>query len=72
MTNSKVLKTKIKEKGLKLKFLSEKIGITYYSLALKISNKQEFKASEIQSLCELLDISNLKERENIFFANNVD
>lgn len=72
MTNSEILKRKIKDKGLKLKFLSEKMGIAYYSLALKISNKQEFKASEIQSLCELLDISDLKEREKIFFAKNVD
>ena len=69
MTNSILLKRKIKEKGIKIKFLAEKIGTAYYSLALKISNKKEFKASEIQTLCELLDITSLKEREDIFLLN---
>nr|DAJ49448.1 MAG TPA: hypothetical protein [Caudoviricetes sp.]DAJ71212.1 MAG TPA: hypothetical protein [Caudoviricetes sp.]DAN51733.1 MAG TPA: hypothetical protein [Caudoviricetes sp.]DAR10449.1 MAG TPA: hypothetical protein [Caudoviricetes sp.] len=34
---------------------------------MKISNKSEFKAEEIQKLCTILSINSLREKENIFF-----
>lgn len=69
MTDSEALKKIIKSKGLKLKYVAEYLGLSAYGFQLKIENKQEFKTSEISALCELLCITNLKEKEKIFFAN---
>lgn len=68
MTDTKLLKTKIKENGLKLKYIAGQIGISYYTLYKKINNETEFTASEIESLCCILSIKTLQERQDIFFA----
>lgn len=67
MTNERLLRDAINSKGYKLKFVADYIGITYQAFLNKISNKSDFRASEIQSLCELLDISG-EMRDLIFFA----
>lgn len=72
MTNSKELLRIISEKGLKLKFVAEFLGLSPYGLSLKINNRNEFKTSEVSALCELLEISDLKEKELIFFNQNDD
>lgn len=72
MTNTKLLREKIEESGLKLKHVAEKTGLTYQGLWNKIENKNEFTTSEIVALCEVLNITSLKERESIFFAKAVD
>lgn len=69
MTNTELLKAKIEESGLKREYLANKLGITRYSLTNKISNKSEFKASEIPKLCTELNIKSAKERDRIFFTN---
>jgi hypothetical protein len=71
MTNERLLRTRISESGYKMSFIASKVGITYAGLLKKINNETEFKASEIQSLCELLEIDN-NLREEIFFAHDVD
>lgn len=68
MTNTSLLERYIERSGYKRSFIAAKIGISPYSLALKIDNKFEFKASEIQTLCNLLGIDT-KDRMDIFFAN---
>lgn len=72
MTNSEELMKLIEDRGLKLKFVAEKLGLSSYGLSLKISNKNEFKTSEVSALCELLDITSLREKERIFFAHKDD
>lgn len=67
MTNTGLLREKIELSGFRLTFIAQKLGITRYSLTLKISNKYEFKASEIKTLEALLGLSQ-KEKEEIFFA----
>ena len=71
MTNSCALREIIKEKGLKLKFLAEQIGVTPAGFSKKIENELEFKPSEIKKLCDVLGL-NRKQMFEIFFANNVD
>lgn len=71
MTNSAILERKIKESGLKRSFIANKMGISLYSLSLKINNTSEFKASEIETLCSILDLK-VEERMIIFFASDVD
>ena len=72
MTNTKALERKISESGLKLGFIAEKLNISYHWLKKKINNEQPFKAYEIQILCDVLSISDLEEKETIFFASDVE
>lgn len=71
MTNQEKLQEYIKQSGLKRGFIAERLGITPYGLSMKITNKSEFKASEIDILCEILHID-VTERMAIFFAKSVD
>ncbi len=67
MTNTKLLKKKIDLSGYKMKYIAAQLGITYYGLAKKVNNETEFKASEIQILCDLLNVTG-EEKEEIFFT----
>lgn len=68
MTNSKLLCEKINESGYKLRFIAEKIGITYQCFLNKINNRSEFRASEIQTLYDLLHMTE-DERIAIFLLH---
>ncbi len=71
MTNTTLLRRKIDESGYKLIFLAEKCGLTYQGFMKKVNNETEFKASEIQTLKELLNLTT-EEVNAIFFAVHVD
>lgn len=68
MTNTDKLVQIIEESGLKKGFIASKLGLTTYGLQKKIENKTQFKAEEIKKMCIILNISSLKEKEEIFFA----
>ena len=68
MTDTILLKQKIGESGYKLRFIAKKLGITYAGLLKKTNNESEFKASEIQILYNLLNLTET-ERNEIFFCN---
>lgn len=72
MTNTALLRQKINEHGIKQGFIAEKLGLTSYGFAKKLNNETEFKASEIKILCDLLNITSLREKEAIFFDMTVD
>ena len=65
MTNTKLLKAKMVEKGYTLATLSKKIGISRTSMSYKINGKREFTAKEIYSICLTLNITN---KEIYFFV----
>lgn len=67
MTNVKLLQEIIAKSGFQKDYIAKSIGITVYSLAKKIRNENEFKASEINGLCEVLGIQSVEERVRIFF-----
>lgn len=67
MTNTKLLREIIFNKGLKYGFIADKLNISLQSLSRKIENETEFKAGEIKKLCELLEINDYHEKESIFF-----
>lgn len=69
MTNTELLVRAIQATGLKLKFISAKLGIGIGTLSSKINNVTEFKASEIACLSEILNLDNAQ-RDEIFFAQN--
>ena len=70
MTNTELLEKKIAESGYKKSYIAKAIGLkSAYGLAKKIRNENEFKAKEINVLCDLLKIDSLEEKERIFFAD---
>lgn len=71
MNNTTLLENKIRESGKKKRYLAEKIGLSYAGFRNCVINKAEFKASQIEQLCEELNITSLKERQDIFFAKSV-
>ncbi|MGM9648838.1 MAG: toxin-antitoxin system, antitoxin component, Xre family protein [Butyricicoccaceae bacterium] len=71
MTDTAMLKSKIAGSGLKIGYVIDKIGISYQCFLNKLHNKSDFKAREIQILCEVLSLSNA-EKEAIFFAPAVE
>lgn len=68
MTNTKLLEEAIEKSGYKKSYIAKVMGITRYCLTRKIRNENEFKASEINTLCNLLKIETAAEKERIFFA----
>ena len=69
MTNTELLEEKINKSGYKKSYIAKAIGLKSTSgLSKKVRNENEFKASEIDALCELLRIDTLEERDRIFFA----
>lgn len=68
MTNGKLLEEKIQQSGLKKAFIAEKLGITPTTLSALISNRAEFKASQIKTMCQILNIQDDAEIMAIFFA----
>lgn len=72
MTDGDAVRKLISDKGLKLLYVAEMIGISRFSLSLKLNNDREFKTSEVAALCDLLEIRDLKQKEKLFFAKKVD
>ena len=70
MTNTELLEQKITESGKKKGYLASKLGLSSTGFRNLLTNKAEFKAGQIQILCDELNITSLKERQAIFFANS--
>lgn len=70
MTNTALLNMAIRKSGLKKSYLADKIGLSPAGFCNCLNNRAEFKASQINILCDLLGIKTLEEKEKIFFAEN--
>ena len=68
MTNTELLERMISESGYKRSYIASRLGISPYALSMKIRNENEFKASEIDILCKILNIG-VDARMAIFFAH---
>ena len=68
VNNTALLEEKIKASGKKRNYLAEKVGLSYAGFRNCVTNKAEFKSSQIDILCDELNITSLKEKESIFFA----
>lgn len=71
MTDKAKLNKLIKKSGLKKSYIAKVLGVAPCTLSHKISNRRDFKASEINTLCTLLGVETLEEKEAIFFAVKV-
>lgn len=70
MTNTELLEEKIQQSGKKKGHLAARLGLSNAGFRNCCTNKAEFKASQINVLCKELDITSLKERQAIFFADS--
>ena len=69
MTDTKLLNEKIENSGYKRNYIAKAIGLkSAYGFAKKLRNETEFKPSEINALCKLLNIDTLEEKDRIFFV----
>ena len=71
MTNKELLMQKIKASKLTREEIADKIGLTRQGLYRKILGQRQFKQNEISALMEILNIKNVEEINDIFFASDV-
>lgn len=71
MTNSKLLKEAIRDSHFTISHFSECLGLSRQGFFKKMTNRSEFKQSEIEKASKLLHLSIHQEKE-IFFADVVD
>ena len=69
MTDTEQLNALIGRSGYKKSWIAQQLGLSRYGFTLKLNNKNQFNAYEIQKLCEILKITDLTVKDNIFFAN---
>ena len=67
-TNIELLEHKIQQSGLKKGFLAEKLGVSRTTMNALLSGKNDFKISQVQTLCELLGIEDVETMHAIFFC----
>ena len=70
MTDTQLLTQKIQECGTNPNAIAEQLGITRQGLWKKLTNKSEFKQSEIEKITRILNLDSEMQRL-IFFTLNV-
>lgn len=72
MTNTNTLEKKIRDSGLRIMYICERLGISYPGFQKKLRNigGSEFKPSEISVLAGLLHLTP-EEINQIFFSSEV-
>ena len=68
MTNIELLNKVIEEKGVSKTHIANKLGISRNALYNKLQGKSLFNQYEIKAICEVLNITNTKVKDAIFFA----
>ena len=72
MTDVELLEEKVRQSGLKRTHIAKMLNISRACLYQKLKGLSEFSVSEVSTLCDLLGISDIQEKERIFFAKQVD
>lgn len=67
MTDKNLLYYFVKRAGFKNQDIAKAIGVTPSGYTLKISNKSDFRQSEIKTICDLIGLT-VEERDRVFFA----
>ena len=71
MTNTKLLRDKITDSGLKIGYIANAVGLSRQQFWKKVNNLTPFNQIEIDALCSVLHITSLRDKEAVFFAKNV-
>lgn len=72
MTNTKLLLDEIERSGLRTTKIAEWLGLSYNAFIRKVRNERSFKVDEYYKLCRILNITNPKLKEAIFFTEEFD
>lgn len=72
MTNSELLKAKIKQCGISKGHICKKLDLSYGSLKKKLDGVVDFRLGEVETICNVLNINTMEEKNDIFFASNVE
>lgn len=72
MTDSEKLKAIIAERGYELRNVAELMDLSAKELQLRVDNRKKFRSGEVAALCDILDISSVEEKRDIFFTNEDD
>ena len=72
MTNTEELEKIIKKSGLKKSYLAKALGLSRQGFKNKCKNITPFTSIEINTLCQLLNITKLTDKERIFFYKSSD
>jgi len=67
VTDTLKLEFAIRRAGFTKTEVAKRLGLTTQGFLLKLNNVNEFKASEIATLYELLHLNGLEEQQQIFF-----
>jgi hypothetical protein len=67
MIDTKLLEEQIDRSGKKKSYLAKQLGCTIQTFRTKCIGQYEFKVSEVETLCNELGITDLEEKEKIFF-----
>ena len=71
MTDRILLEKAIRESGIKISMLLKVTGIrSYATFRGRLANMSEFRAGEIDAICDLLGLT-AEQRDRIFFARKV-
>ena len=70
MTNTELLEQKIAESGKKKGYLAEKCGLSRTGFNNCVKNRAELKTRHVKILCYELNITDLAEKEAIFYSEN--
>lgn len=71
MTNTDLLNEHIEKSGLKIGYIARAVNLSRQQFWKKVNNLVPFNQYEIEALCNVLGIKNLRVKEAIFFAKNV-
>lgn len=69
MANCEMLKALIEERGLKQRFIAQKIGVSDKKIH-ELLNGGRWRLDEVVAVCNVLNL-NKKQREEIFFGQEV-
>lgn len=69
MANCEMLKALIKQRGLKQRFIAQKIGVSDKKMH-ELLNGGKWRLDEVVDVCNVLNLSK-KQREDIFFGQEV-
>ena len=69
MTNTRLLKEKIKKSGLKKNHIAKELGMSRATFKTYLDGEMDFRVSHMNILCALLDID-FEQREAIFFDHS--
>ena len=70
MTDTERLKKEIENRGIKLAFVAEKLGLSRQAFQKRFRDKTEFKASEMFIVSDILNLTDDEQREIFCFQGN--